>query len=563
MSFRAKLIALFAALAIVPLTAVGVIDYVRSMHAIENVIRSQTGMIAERAAHAMSDRYVTVGANLRLLAENTAAQQLIARGPAGLDRPNRAYLDSLAATLGNEMAWITYGDLAHRPMLTLEPQRLQGRTTGSTGRQYVVSLPLLDSTAQVAGYLDAGLLLDEFLPQGELDSHFGITGWSEPLDSSGQRLSAQRYPQPVDSALVSSFAHDTSAVRPFETTIASDTFIGTIARAADTPFAVLSVARLGEFAGPFNQIRSANFAMVLVTIIAAAALFILLMLRLTGTLQGLTLAAAEVGRGNLSPSLPAAGDDEIGRLAGAFGLMTTRLRTTLVEIERSRRMAAIGEFASQIAHEIRNPLTSIKLNLQKVERAASDKSPIEAVDKPVRISLREVDRLDRVVRGVLQLGRTPGEPPSEFRLSELAETVAESMRADLQRRGLEVYVRRGPDHENVVRGHRALLESAVMNLVVNAAESSSPGQTIRLETEVGGRSTRLRVTDQGPGVPLSERERIFAHFYTTKTSGSGIGLSLAHRTVEEHQGTLWVEDPTDGSRGASFIIDLPAVEEPR
>ena len=144
---------------------------------------------------------------------------------------------------------------------------------------------------------------------------------------------------------------------------------------------------------------------MLVTATLAAIGFLVLLWRSTRSLGMLTVAADAVGRGNLEPELPRAGGDEVGRLASAFHIMTRRVRETMADIERSRQMAAVGQFASQIAHEIRNPLTSIKLNLQKLERAArAGRMPGES-ERPLEITLREIDRLDRVVHGVLQLGR--------------------------------------------------------------------------------------------------------------------------------------------------------------
>ena len=125
--------------------------------------------------------------------------------------------------------------------------------------------------------------------------------------------------------------------------------------------------------------------------------------------MALTEAADRVGAGDLSPELPEDGEDEVGRLTRAFRVMVDRVRESLRQMEASRQMAAVGQFASQISHEIRNPLTSMNLNLQGLRREVeSGKIPADS-SRPVELCLKEVQRLDRVVRGVLNLARPPSE----------------------------------------------------------------------------------------------------------------------------------------------------------
>src|SRR5262249_36719708 len=163
----------------------------------------------------------------------------------------------------------------------------------------------------------------------------------------------------------------------------------------------------------------------------AAVAFLLLSRRATRPLAVLTDAADEIGRGNFSPEFPPARGDDVGRLAGAIRAMAARIETMMTELEASRHMAAVGSFAGQISHEIRNPLTAIKLSLQSLQRDARDGLIPPGSRRTVEICLEEIGRLDRVVRGVLRLGRTHEIARRPISLVKLVDDVLELVRPQL------------------------------------------------------------------------------------------------------------------------------------
>jgi signal transduction histidine kinase len=299
---------------------------------------------------------------------------------------------------------------------------------------------------------------------------------------------------------------------------------------------------------------------MLTTVFAGLAFFLLLW-RATRSLGILTLAADAVGRGNLQPSLPPKSRDEVGRLSAAFQLMTDRVRETMTEIERSRQMAAVGEFASQISHEIRNPLTSIKLNLQKLDRAKRAGRLPPETDKPLEITLREIDRMDRVVHGVLQLGRSRATMQGRINVGRVVRETIDLASPQLERNGVTLRADTANGAGDVwVRGDAALLSGALLNLLLNAAEAArGGGGEIFVDVEQIGSAGRVTVRDTGPGIPAEHRERIFEPFFTTKNGGTGLGLALAQRTVEEHGGSLRLAEPPSG---AAFVLELPIDASP-
>jgi signal transduction histidine kinase len=159
------------------------------------------------------------------------------------------------------------------------------------------------------------------------------------------------------------------------------------------------------------------------------------------------------------------------------------------------------------------------------------------------------------VHGVLQLGRARPAARDRLRLADLVAETAEVARPQIERAGVTLEVCGGTGSgEREIRGDAALLSGALLNVLLNAAAASGAGSMVRIDVEHGEAVARVRVRDEGPGVPLAERDRIFEPFYTTKEGGTGLGLALAQRTVEEHGGTIRV---ADDAPGATFVIELP------
>jgi signal transduction histidine kinase len=284
-----------------------------------------------------------------------------------------------------------------------------------------------------------------------------------------------------------------------------------------------------------------------------------LLRRATRSLDELTVAADRVARGDLSPELPPAGRDEVGRLTGAFRVMVSEVRRTMAEIEQSRQLAAIGEFAAELSHEIRNPLTAIKLNLQRLDRMIGVDGVPQAAAKPVAIALGEIKRLDRVVRGVLRLGRpaSAGER-SELAIVDIIHRALELVRPQVEAAGIDVHLDTEPAF---VMGDEEQLVGALVNLLLNAVEAMPNGGVMRIRTSVtvvdGTSFADIHVADSGAGIPEAARAKLFRAFVTTKPDGTGLGLALALRTAEAHGGTITLIDTS--SAGTEFRVRLPLV----
>jgi len=231
--------------------------------------------------------------------------------------------------------------------------------------------------------------------------------------------------------------------------------------------------------------------------------------------------------------------------------MTRRLEA---ETQTQERLSYLGLLSSGMAHEIKNPLNSIQMNLQLLEEElAGNPGAQEASSylKPVR---QEVRRLERLVNDFLLYARplTPTRAPVDLRrsLSELSALVTEEAR----RKGLALAVE-APADLPPIPADDGLLRTALLNLIYNALHAEPDGGIVDLKAEVRGDRVELSVRDHGAGVDPARRERIFQIFITDKPGGTGLGLPISRRIAEAHGGTLElraVEGP-----GALFVLSLP------
>lgn len=246
--------------------------------------------------------------------------------------------------------------------------------------------------------------------------------------------------------------------------------------------------------------------------------------------------------------------------------MVAPLRTDLTEsraiIERQEKLASLGVFATGIAHEIRNPLTAIKVRVFSLKAShrpgTSDHEDLEVIEN-------EIDRLERIVRDFLQFAR-PAEPDLQrISAAKLLRDAAHLLTSDLAKRS--VTLRLDLDIEEVVRADADKMKQVLINFIQNAADSMKTGGTITLRTRLNkqtlqGRSVpavALEIADTGSGIPPEIQKRLFDPFFTTKESGTGLGLCIAARIVEKHGGVI--DYQTQLNRGTTFSIVLPRASE--
>ncbi len=276
--------------------------------------------------------------------------------------------------------------------------------------------------------------------------------------------------------------------------------------------------------------------------------------------------ASRIGRGDYSTKIGLKGDDEISLLGREFDAMARSLqeREALLkqkqaELLLAERLAAVGRVAAQIAHEVRNPLSSIGLNVEllqdQIEAAkfASPEEGREAVALLKAIS-HEVDRLTEVTEEHLRLARLPSPSLQPEDVHALLDRVLAFSGEELAR--AKISVKREPGADKVsAMVDEGQLRQVVLNLIRNAREAMRGGGTLTLKTSVVNGSVEIAVGDTGPGIDPETRAKVFDPFFSTKASGTGLGLSLSRQIVQAHHGSLDVA--SEPGQGATFVIRLP------
>lgn len=223
------------------------------------------------------------------------------------------------------------------------------------------------------------------------------------------------------------------------------------------------------------------------------------------------------------------------------------------ELDDARRLAALGQFAAAIAHDIRTPLTSISLNVQilrgKLDLTADDREHFD-------IALEELARLDRSVAEILDFAKPVKIAPESIDVSELLETTTRGLTPVLSERGVALTCE--PSQElPTVTGDPQRLRQVLVNLVGNAADASAPGAAVTVRARAADAThIAIDVEDRGRGIDADDLPRIFEPFFTTRPDGTGLGLAICHKVVRAHGGDIQVRS-TVGS-GSTFTILLPA-----
>jgi signal transduction histidine kinase len=249
-------------------------------------------------------------------------------------------------------------------------------------------------------------------------------------------------------------------------------------------------------------------------------------------------------------------------LAGqvAIAIEDSRLVEENVRLERrisqSERLAALGRMAATVAHEVKNPLSAIK-SIAQVMR--EDEYLKREYARDLELIVGETDRLSSSVTQMLSFARTPPPAGSPLPADDLLQTVAQLSQRDAAARGVSIKLEVESASVELDGARAAALRDAASNLILNALQASRPGGRVRVEARVENEKLSVCVTDEGPGVPAEQRERIWEPFFTTKQRGTGLGLAIVRKRIEEAGGEARLAPQRPGE-GARFELTLPLKE---
>jgi signal transduction histidine kinase len=486
-------------------------------------------------------------------------------------------LDRAGAVLWTEppgLPWLR-GTFSHLAPIAAVYATRQGVTSGVLGRDglqadphVVVGVPIQDDDGDLQGVL-AGVI---DLGTSDLGDILGAVSTAqgrfvEVVDQHGMVLGS------TDPARVLGRAE------PFPTNGEDPMYAAVTLR--HVPWRVIAGQPPSFALASARQIQRALLGMGLAILLAVAVVAVPILNGFVGSLRRLTSAAETMTRGDLSqPVTVGERRDEFATLARAFEQMRVELgrsraalehrleeREELIRLLRrsndelhstqgrlieAERFAAIGELSAAVAHGMRNPVAGIKLGAQLV---SEELTPEHRLYPNVSEIIKEADRIEGWIRALLDFAK-PFEPhPERQRITLIVEHAASSLRKRMAAQGIDLVVDLPPE---LPEGNldRAQMEQVMLTLLSNAIDAMPTGGRI---TVVGraddGRTLRLDVLDTGPGIDPGRLERVFELFYTTKPSGTGLGLAVAKKIVESHHGTISVA--SEPGSGARFTIELP------
>lgn len=248
-------------------------------------------------------------------------------------------------------------------------------------------------------------------------------------------------------------------------------------------------------------------------------------------------------------------DDEIGLLVREYNKMVNKVEENAAALAQSERESAWREMARQVAHEIKNPLTPMKLNIQYLQQAMRNDAPNikELTDRVSFSIIEQIDNLSYIASEFSNFAKMPEARPEELELVSLLRKAVELYSTD---NNITVSLS-GYPNALMVLSDRSQLLRVFTNLLENAKQAIPPASqgVINVAVSVADHCATITITDNGPGIPEEIVRKMFQPYFTTKTSGTGLGLAMTKKIIEFWKGEIWFE--TEEGKGTTFYIKLP------
>lgn len=226
----------------------------------------------------------------------------------------------------------------------------------------------------------------------------------------------------------------------------------------------------------------------------------------------------------------------------------TEFKKLQIKSQQEERLRVMGELAAEVAHEIRNPLGSIELMVTLLQEDA--KGNEHSTDLLARIRT-SVDNMNHIVTNILLYTKELQPDRSEFSIEELLEAAESIALNTIVKKQVKIEENLG---NIILHADFELLKQSLANVLINAAQAVPQGGLIRIDAENEKGMLRIKIWDNGPGIPDTVKDKIFNPFFTTKNTGTGLGLAMVKRVVEAHAGTIFFESD---EKGTLFIFEIP------
>ena len=290
-----------------------------------------------------------------------------------------------------------------------------------------------------------------------------------------------------------------------------------------------------------------------VVILLVAVISHLIGRHLANPIKTLAQFPQQVAEGNLEEQCEVKTHDEIGDLASAFNQMTQDLRNSRNELIQAERLATAGKMAASFAHEIRNPLSSMRMVAQMLLRKQEPSE--EKHQQSVTHILEEIERIDVIVKGLMDFARPASLELAPHNLNSALQAVLNLMEANLSHHQIAL-TKKFDVHLPTIRFDLDKFKQAFMNIVLNAMDAMPEGGTLTILTLHDSDAIRIDVVDTGVGIAPEDMNRLFEPFFTTKSQGTGLGLANAKRVFEEHGGDIQINSVVGSGTTVSLRIPL-------
>ena len=273
---------------------------------------------------------------------------------------------------------------------------------------------------------------------------------------------------------------------------------------------------------------------------------------LTNPIKVLVDSTARVATGNLDEQSEIKTHDEIGDLAAAFNQMTRDLKQSRDQLIQAERLATAGKMSASFAHEIRNPLSSMRMLAQMLMQ--KPEMSVEKHQQSLRYILEEIERIDVIVKGLMDFAGPTALNLTRQPLAPVLQAVLALMEANLAHHKIQLVLDLLPETPEI-QFDSDKLKQAFMNVVLNAIEAMPQGGVLKVATVMDKDRVGIKVTDTGVGISTEDLSHLFEPFFTKKTRGTGLGLANVKRILEEHGGSVEIESTV--SEGTTVLIWLP------
>jgi signal transduction histidine kinase len=583
---KLRLLAWFLAFSLVPLVVTNAVGYRRSITIIEGLVENYLGAISQVQSQHVHDR---IEHNLSLLDAMAAGNEFLAAGAVRAAGRNAGELGAMATPSALE----AYLSEKLRDVSVFEALALttvDGHVVASAGRaDYPSILPLADTRARFTSglrrdkegaqplfrlavpvhkngeppvaYLSGTVNLIGSRDFLQIPPH--LTGHVESfiVDEGGWPLFVSHPHGRVDytASLMSPLVGMPAGARAHYRDAEGVEVIGTITNVPGYPWRFISQVPATEALGSLRQLGTLSLILELLFGGLLVTTAWIVARDIVAPVNRLVAATGQVGKGDLGVRVAAGEPGELGELGRAFNEMASALAATTQrvhelhqrEIERASQLATVGELASGVVHEIKNPVVAVSSGLDLVRRRVGE----DATLTPILGEMgRELERIQQTLHGLLAFARPAVPALARVNGNHVVERAVRLVQPAAQHAGVHLAVTLDPGLPCLLVDEEMLYQ-ALVNVFMNAVEATPNGGQVTVRTIAGATDYTIETRDTGRGIPAADLDNVFKPFFTTRHTGTGLGLPISRQIVQRHGGRLTLE--SQEGEGTSVTIRIP------